>query len=161
MKVIDLLNKMANGERLPNKIKLDGEIWTCKEDKKYYKQCEIELIDWYGNALQRCLNDYIELIEDEVDIDNIEETEIKNDGMKYFEYENNGATESGYSKNYSAGDIETRIKINELVQAVKQLNKEIKELKSLDIEISEKDINEAVVKAIEERNKEIKSIKEK
>ena len=69
MKIIDLLNKMANGERLPNKIKLDDKIWTSKEDKKYYNQCEIELIDWYGNELQRCLNDYLELIEDEIDID--------------------------------------------------------------------------------------------
>lgn len=40
---------------------------------------------------------------------------------------------------------------NELVQAVKQLNQEIKELKSLDIEIIEKEINEALKRA---RNKE-------
>lgn len=45
------------------------------------------------------INSSFELIEeDTIDIDSIEETEIKNDGMKYFEYENNGATESGYSK---------------------------------------------------------------
>lgn len=113
MKIIDLLNKMANGERLPNKIKLDGKIWTCKEDRKYYNQCEIELIDWYGNELQRCLNDYIELIENEtIDIDNIEEL------LKIEEYEVD-----------KTDTVINRNKINELVQAVKQLNKEIKSIK--------------------------------
>lgn len=106
MKVIDLLNKMANGERLPNKIKLDNKIWTCKEDKKYYNQCEIELIDWYGNELQRCLNDYLELIEDEIDIDSIEKLE--------------GIVEYCTERNT----------INQLIQAVKQLNKEVKELEN-------------------------------
>ena len=114
MKVIDLLNKMANGERLPNKIKLDNKIWTCKEDKKYYNQCEIELIDWYGNELQRCLNDYLELIEDEtIDIDNIEELDT---------YET--------VETYDWQDVDTnRMTINELVQALKRLNKEIKSIK--------------------------------
>ena len=144
MKVIDLLNKMANGERLPNKIKLDDKIWTCKEDKKYYNQCEIELINWYGNELQRCLNDYLELIEDEIDIDNIEEL------LKIEEYEVD-----------KTDTVINRNKINELVQAVKQLNKRVKELEELNIEINEKDINEAINKAREQRNKEIKSIKEK
>lgn len=46
--------------------------------------------------------------------------------MNYYEYENDGATESGYSKNYSLNDIDTRREINELVRAVKQLNTELK-----------------------------------
>ena len=39
------------------------------------------------------------------------------------------------------------VKINELVQAVKQLNKKVKEAETLDIEINENDINEAIKKA--------------
>lgn len=50
---------------------------------------------------------------------------------------------------------------NLILKWAKQADKEIKELKSLDIEISEKDINEAIKKAREQLNKEIKSIKEK
>lgn len=66
--------------------------------------------------------------QDEIDIGDIQETEIKNDGINYYEYKNNGATESGYSKNYSVNDIETRLKINELVQALKQLDKRVRKL---------------------------------
>ena len=39
------------------------------------------------------------------------------------------------------------VKINELVQAVKQLNKKVKEAETLDIEINENDINKAIEKA--------------
>lgn len=134
MKIIDLLNKMKNGEEVPEKIKWDNTIFELRIDSldghAYYE--ELDGIRSLVSMLKTMedLNNEIELIEyNAIDIDSIEETEIKNDGMKYFEYENNGATGSGYSKNYSAGDIETRIKINELVQAVKQLKKEIKELK--------------------------------
>lgn len=36
MKVIDLLNKMANNEEVPNTIKYDGINWELKEDGLYY-----------------------------------------------------------------------------------------------------------------------------
>lgn len=78
----------------------------------------------YGASIW--LNFDFELIEDKININNIKETEIKKDKTtKYYEYENEGATETGYSRNYNLDDIETRIKINELVQAVKQLNNKI------------------------------------
>lgn len=81
---------------------------------------------------------------DEIEIDNIEEL------LKIEEYEVD-----------KTDTVINRNKINELVQAVKQLNKRVKELEELNIEINEKDINEAIIKAREQRNKEIKSIKEK
>lgn len=47
------------------------------------------------------------------------------------------------------------IKINELVRAVNKLNKDLNELKSLDyLEISERDINDAIKKAREYMDKE-------
>lgn len=75
-------------------------------------------------------HDY-ELIEDEeIDIRELKETELKKDGrLEYFEYENNGTTESGYSKNYCTCDIETRKIMNGIIRVVKQHEKEIKELK--------------------------------
>lgn len=54
-----------------------------------------------------------ELIEDEIDIDSIEELGIYEKDKKF----------------YSPIIIDNRIKINELVQAVKQINKEVKEVK--------------------------------
>lgn len=100
-----------------------------------------------------CNNYYcFELIENKpIDIDNIEEL----DKCKF-----------GHGNTISYQESKIIDKINELVQAVKQLNKETKNLKSLDIEICEKDINEALKKArfkkeIKQLNKEIKSIKEK
>ena len=56
----------------------------------------------------------IELIEDEIDIDNIEEL------LKIEEYEVD-----------KTDVVINRNKINQLVQAVEQLNKEIKELKKI------------------------------
>ena len=79
------------------------------------------------------MNETIISIDDtDINIEQIKETEIKKEeryGLNYFEYENNGRTESGYSKDFSLVDVETRIKINELVLAVKQLNRKINNLK--------------------------------
>lgn len=60
-----------------------------------------------------------------------------------------------FSSEYTMNNVEFQFqdKINQILLAVKQLNKEIKELKSLDIEISEKDINEALKKAREQLKK--------
>ena len=83
------------------------------------------------------------LEEDEtIDIDNIEEL----------------LTE--YSESGADTDIINYIN-DKIVPGIKQLNKRVKELEELNIEISEKDINEAISKAREQRSKEIKSIKEK
>lgn len=65
--------------------------------------------------------------QEEIDIQSIEETKFENDGLEYYKYANGGYTEDGYTKNYSLDDIETRKLINQLVQAVKQLDKNIKE----------------------------------
>lgn len=98
-----------------------------------------------GTNLIALLNDKFELIEDEIDIDNIEEIKWRESEKEHLGY----------------GVLVANDKINELVQAVKQLGKRVKELEELNIEINEKDINEAINKAREQRNKEIKSIKEK
>lgn len=89
-----------------------------------------------GNSV--IIKQFFELIEDEtIDIESINELETySDDGVEF----------------YDKSDIhKIAKKTNEILQAVKQLNKEIKELKSLDIEISEKEINKALERA---RNKE-------
>lgn len=68
-----------------------------------------------------------ELIEDEIDIDSIEELKLVTNNID--------------------GTVCMMVKINELVQAVKQLNKRVKKLNepiAIDIEINKDDINKAI-----------------
>lgn len=139
MKIIDLLNKIENGEIIPQKIKVDGTVYKLDILEYFYKNGNgddlLQLATEYNTP--NLLNMEVELIEDEtIDIDKIEEMTL--DGVEDVTYF-----------------------VNDLIKAVKQLNKKVNELESLNIEINEKDINEAISKAREQRNKEIKSIKEK
>ena len=111
MKVIDLLNKIANGEEVPKKIKHQYYDYEWNTIDKDYQRRDGEML--LGNMnIQYHLNDEIILIEDEIDIDSIEEL------LKIEEYEVD-----------KTDTVVNRNKINELVQAVKQLNKEIKSIK--------------------------------
>ena len=159
MKVIDLLNKIANGEKLPKKILIRDVVYYLINDEYgniVYSQ-RMNKKDWekfidYRLNITRCLNEEVltldtgvEISEDNtIDIDNIEEL------LKIEEYEAD-----------KTDVVLNRNKINKVIQAVKQLNKKVNELESLNIEINGKDINEAINKAREQLNKEIKSIKEK
>ena len=66
MKVIDLLNKIANGEEIPNKIKYDNMTFHIDEYEKYYVSDEGALFEYIFVSL----NDYdalmteVEIIED-------------------------------------------------------------------------------------------------
>ena len=64
MKVLDLLNKIANGEEVPNKVKYNGIVFTYekgfKEGVRYVD--ENELSDDYFQKLICC----IETLNDEV-----------------------------------------------------------------------------------------------
>ena len=61
MKVIDLLNKIANGEEVPEKIKYKNAIFTIREDKDDYV-CEN---GWFTDSYDYLeLNDEVEIIEE-------------------------------------------------------------------------------------------------
>ena len=126
-----------------NKIEFHSNVF---KTMIYEEDCNTNI--WMAIQLNHIdLDDYVkimevELIEDEtIDIDNIEEL----------------LTE--YSESGADTDIINYIN-DKIVPGIKQLNKRVKELESLNIEINEKDINEAINKAREQLNKE-KSIKEK
>ena len=123
MKVIELLNKIANSEEVPNKIKAKNYIWTYEKEFKQYKNNNFQelikfLLGYYdGGAchftIWGMLNYEIEILEDEIDIDIDSIAEITR----------------GYISNIDGlADGRVKNKINELVQAVKQLNKEVKKL---------------------------------
>ena len=112
MKVIDLLNKMANGEEVPEKIKVGNIIYIYESWEHFYytdnEEREDLLVRGKDYSSIDFLNWNVELIEDEIDIDGIEELTDESKGT---------AGEFNAIKN----------KINELVQAVKQLDKKIRE----------------------------------
>ena len=119
MKIIDLLNKMANGEEVPEKIKVDNIIYIYEGLEHFYytdNEAREDLLvrgkDW---STFDFLNWNVELIEDEVDIDNIEEIKLRPSDREHLSF----------------GGLIFEEKINKLVQAVKQINKEVKELKKI------------------------------
>lgn len=78
MKVIDLLNMIANGEKIPKKIKYAGYEFFKSNDCRYYTFFDEE--NYQANHLMeylRCgdMNDEIKILEDaeEIDIQSIEE----------------------------------------------------------------------------------------
>lgn len=62
MKIIDLLNKIANGEEVPKKIKYDNAIAEYDEEgKDYYSEGYSGLFSY---TIPEFINDEIEIIED-------------------------------------------------------------------------------------------------
>lgn len=111
MKVIDLLKKIENGENIPQKIKVYQEVFEWDILEHYYKRSNgddlLELCTIFNTG--ELLSMEVELIEDEIDIDSIGELKSVTNNID--------------------GTVCIMNKINELVQAVKQLNKKVKELK--------------------------------
>lgn len=68
MKVIDLLNKIANGEEVPKKIRYEGrEMFWC-EPCKIYEVAEVKQNELCGTDLYKILDnltDEVEIIEEE------------------------------------------------------------------------------------------------
>lgn len=119
IRVIDLLNKIANGEEVPYKVKYNGIIFTYnssnKQGLKYVDlNKENEVFYRYLTGVVNKLTDEVEIIEDQEEIniqDIVEPLEVES---------------------YECDKTDIRINretIKKLVQAVKQLKKELKELK--------------------------------
>lgn len=114
MKVIDLLNKMANGENVPKEIEVDKKRYTYDILEFFYKMEDtgddlLELCTVYSSYL--LLNKEATIIEEDEDI-NIQDIE-----------------ELEYVEDYEADKTDIRLnrdKINELIKAVKELDRRIK-----------------------------------
>jgi len=68
MKVIDLLNKIANDEEVPKKIKFDNRFYLFNKAKDNYYENENCSINWDYVSLH-CLNEEVEILDDEEDKD--------------------------------------------------------------------------------------------
>ena len=70
IKIITLFNKIANNEKVPKKIKFRGETYYYSDADKFYYQNGFSMYRdfyWGGN----CLNDEVEIIEEEKKIEKI------------------------------------------------------------------------------------------
>ena len=81
MKIIDLLNKIAKGEEVPKKIKVDGKIYEYQGDDYGHKQDDNGIIiNWLftDNEIEKYdyisefLNDEVEIIEEDKGIEKID-----------------------------------------------------------------------------------------
>ena len=121
MKIIDLLNKIANGEEVPKKIKYANIIYVARyfEDGKLFEYVDItneeEHFSYYCVPVR--LNDEVEIIE--------EEKKIPEKLYKYMEKEEEGCFEN-ILQVYDGGEYEITEdmsfvidKINEIIDYLK------------------------------------------
>lgn len=116
IKIIELLNKIANGEEFPKKVKFEDRIYTYYNEMTDYKNENYFLFDMISDGcVKDFLNDTVEIIEEQEEIDIKKIDEIH----------------SIFIENSTCGEDVKFLarKYNELVQAVKQLDKNIKEMK--------------------------------
>ena len=114
IKIIDLLNKIANGEEVPEKIKYEGKEFEYNEYQEDYfnKEYMIGVLDKI--RLFNHLNNEVEIIEEEQDIEELRLmfpicNDIKN------------AELGGFASIYKSNLENIKYKIDELVIAVNEL----------------------------------------
>ena len=101
MKIIDLLNKIANGEEVPKKIRFDGTYWekVCGEKYTYYidEGNDNDLfIYFFRKNLTFNLNDEIEIIEDKPEPKPITKKDLEALGYAFGEMKK--ALQNGWDK---------------------------------------------------------------
>lgn len=121
IKIIDLLNKIANGEEVPEKIKYEGDILKYEKEVQDYFGVSKTGNGSFFNYLfvnkktAKFINDTVEIIEEQEDIDIQKITDIKD------VFIDNAAC--GEDVKYLAR------KYNEILKWAKQLDKKTKEKK--------------------------------
>jgi len=114
MKVIDILNKIANGEEVPKKIKYNRKVYEYQEESYDYtinneKFLMTEVFDNYDNVLS-ILNYNVEIIEEDKKIEKIKKVVCYSDLIDRNEF----------VVEYLA---ELKYKINEIIDYLNRENK--------------------------------------
>ena len=104
IKIIDLLNKIANGEQVPEKIKYENKIWEYDANSNDYKGEDIWLFEKLFDYIKTIefINDKVEIIEDSKKIEKME-----------------CDVESWFTP--SQADIDIIKKVNELIDEINKL----------------------------------------
>lgn len=118
MKVIDLLNKIANGEEVPKKIKYDENLYF------YCKPCNIYEIDGNDDLCGKDLYNMLDNLNDEVEIIE-EEKEIEKIIIKDMKIQAQSTGNYCYSISQPMKIIIN--KLNEVIDTTKKLEKNLKE----------------------------------
>lgn len=114
MKIIDLLNKIANGEKVPERIMYKYKIYKYDEDfQEYYVSNNEEL---FGTLFHKYTT--LQFINDEVEIN--EEVEILDEEDK-IEKLDQTLNRTDINDDYYRYIMENRFKINELIDEVNKL----------------------------------------
>lgn len=113
IKIIDLVNRIESGEEIPEKIKYNQLEFKYDKGSGKYIRKNSSIITWF--CIERFTNDFlnktVEILEDNTEeIEELEELKPVEDGLTY---------------RYEWSEIPKRI--NELVKAINQIRKEIKQ----------------------------------
>ena len=121
IKLIRLFNERAANEEMPKRIKFEGDIFELDEDN-VYKDIENDnfLVDSINFNLSN-LNDYVEILEDEeeIDIQELEDVNLFDNGQNFNDM-------PIIIKSYDDNFTNINNTINKLIQAVKRLDKKNK-----------------------------------
>ena len=108
IKIIDLFNKIVNNDEVPKKIRYFGEIYEYSEEMKFYYQNGFSMYRVFfteGN----CLNDEVEIIEEEKEIEKIDITKAY--------------LSSNFHENVLEDIATLQTKVNELIDEINKLKK--------------------------------------
>ena len=111
MKVIDLLNKIANGEEVPEIIEFDDTKYYFRKIYKEYYRFDNSSTLYRDYNVFKILNDEVEIIEEDKEIEELEFCKIDDD------------TISGLIKSINELNNEYVHKMNELIKAVNKIKK--------------------------------------
>lgn len=124
MKVIDLLNKIANCEEVPERIKVDNIVYIYENWEHFYytdnEAREDLLIRGKDYSTSDFLNWNVELIQEDT-IDSIEELKMEEEWIQ------DGLNPRGCLNYKPVNPREIPHKINEIIRKVNQLAKQTKE----------------------------------
>lgn len=123
MKIIDLLVKISQGERMPKKIKYEGYVWEYSTDGKDYYRNDVDeeyiylFQDLFKKETGFFINNEVEIIEEPKKIEKIKIL-IDEINMEYV------ANDKGEKLSYSESDLIFADRINKLIEKINKLKGE-------------------------------------
>ena len=123
MKIIDLLVKISQGERMPKKIKYEGYVWEYSTDGKDYYRNDVDgeyiylFQDLFKKETGFFINNEVEIIEEPKKIEKIKIL-IDEVNMEYV------ANDKGEKLSYSESDLIFADRINKLIEKINKLKGE-------------------------------------
>lgn len=112
MKIINLLNKIANNEKVPNKVRYGAFYWEYNEENKDYRDNDDDYVFSCSNYdIIHMLNEDVEIIEEDNKIKKIKELNCVGNSSDIGEFK-----DKQHLNNHILKD-----KINELIDKVNKL----------------------------------------